>query len=168
MAPVAWSQGNSPASRSSRTTPVELISAEDSQRMRDEESGAVIMRREDACSPMVQKVVLGVFGFFSLVGLVIFIVCMSAYANLGPDDQVLIKSASGKRVVQGRGGTQLDPFKTKEWRKATLLDSLQYAIVQDQLSAIIRHEEGPQLLFLGPYDDLLKIIPKIVLQRDSS
>jgi len=67
--------------------------------------------------------------------------------------------------VNGPQSVQLHPFKEKVWRKAKLLDPLQYAVVQNEITAEIRHEEGPQLLFLGSYDDLRKTMPKLVLEK---
>lgn len=118
------------------------------------------------CSTGNQKCCVGCCGLVSFIGLIFFIILMSAYAHLGPDDQVVIKSASGKSVVNGPTAVQLNPFKSKEWRKAPLLDPLQYAVVQDTLTAIVRHEEGPQLLFMGAYDELKDVKSKLVLEKD--
>jgi len=126
---------------------------------------------EEGCMPELtegrQKKLLGCCGCLSLLGIIIFSVAMSAYVHLGPDDQILIMTFSGKRVINGpSGGTQLNPFQKWERRKATLLDPLQYAIVQDQLTAIIRAEVGPQMFFLGPNDVVKSIEQKIVLEKD--
>lgn len=48
-------------------------------------------------------------GCLTVVVIVIFSVAMSAYVHLGPDDQVLIKTPKGKRVVNAPGGGQLNP-----------------------------------------------------------
>jgi len=113
-----------------------------------------------------QKYCLGACGVAGLVSLIIFGVCMGSYHHLGPDDQVLIKSASGNSVVNGPGAVQLNPFKSKEWRKAVPLGPLAYAAVQDTLTAVVRHEQGSKLLFLGAYDTLRQVRPKLVLEKD--
>jgi len=104
---------------------------------------------------------------WSVLGLITFCVIISAYTHLGPDEQVLIKTAAGKKVINGPNtGTQLNPFQRREKRKATILDPMQYAIVQDQMTAIVRSEAGPQLLFLRPNDAIISINQKLVLQKD--
>jgi len=113
-----------------------------------------------------QKQCLGGFACAGVLSAIVFGVAMSAYVQLGPDDQVLIKTSQGKRVVNGPGAGQLNPFQPYEWRKAVLLDALQYAVVQDQLTAIVRNEVGPKLLFLGPNDAIVKTEQKVVLQKD--
>jgi len=117
-------------------------------------------------TPSRQKKCLGCFACLGVISIVIFSVAMTAYVHLGPDDQVLIKTSRGRRVVNGPGGGQLNPFQEREFRKATLLDSLQYAVVQDYLTAVLRNEVGPKLLFLGPNDVIVKTMPKIVLEKD--
>lgn len=113
-----------------------------------------------------QKRCLMCCGCLGVLSIIIFAVAMSAYAHLGPDDQILIKTSRGKRVINGPGSGQMNPFQSNEWRKATLLDPLQYAIVQDQMTAIVRTENGPKLLFLQANDKLLSIEAKIVLEKD--
>lgn len=103
-------------------------------------------------------VVLGIF--------VIFCMCMAAYVNLGPDEQVLLTSPTGKYVVNGPWGGQLHITYPKEHRKATVLDPMEYVIVEDTLSAELRQVIGPTLLFLGPYEKVKAKKQKIVLQRD--
>merc|ERR1719162_2507096 len=91
---------------------------------------------------------------------------MASYVHLGPDDQILLKKSTGKYVVNGPYSGQLNPFHKKEWRKAELLDALEYAELQDTQTAIMRVAKGPQLLFLGAYDELKAKKPKVVLQKD--
>jgi len=120
----------------------------------------------DGMTDFKQKICLGCCGGVGLVVTIIVAVTISGIKHLGPDDQVVIKSASGKSVVNGPQAAQTNPFKSKEWRKAQLLDPLKYAVVQDTLSAVVRHEQGPQLLFLGAYDELREVRDKLVLEKD--
>jgi len=105
-------------------------------------------------------------GCVVVLSIIIFGVCMGSYVHLGPDDQVLLKKSTGKYVQSGPWSGQLNPFHPQEWRKASLLDPLQYAMVEDTQTAIIRNHAGPDLLFLGPYDVMKGVKPKIVLQKD--
>jgi len=122
---------------------------------------------DDHMTEKQQKFCLFGFAGACVISLIIFIVAMTAYHHLGPDDQILVKSAVGNTVINGPGAVQTNPFKGKEWRKAILLNPLQYAIVQDMLTAQVRHEEGDMLLFLGAYDELKSVEDKIVLEKDS-
>mmetsp|Transcript_102748 Transcript_102748/g.329456 ORF Transcript_102748/g.329456 Transcript_102748/m.329456 type:complete len:655 (-) Transcript_102748:112-2076(-) len=113
-----------------------------------------------------QKKALGVCGLtLVLASITLFGICMGSYVHLGPDDQVLLKRATGKYVKNGPWEGQLHPFHEKTRRKAELLDPLQYAVVQDILTSIMRTEIGPKLLFLGPYDELKSTNQKIVLEN---
>merc|ERR1712070_671107 len=54
----------------------------------------------------------------------------------------------------------------KEWRKATKLGPLDYALVENDLTGMPRHVEGPTMFFLEAYDVQKSISAKIVLQKD--
>lgn len=54
----------------------------------------------------------------------------------------------------------------KGQQEATLLDPLMYAVVKDKLSGKPRNELGPQLLQIGPYEELLNVSSKWVLEKD--
>lgn len=113
---------------------------------------------------MQKKGIGALVGLLGILIIVIFSVCMASYVHLGPDDQVLLKRATGKYTVNGPWEGQLHPFHTKEFRKAKLLDPLQYAIVADMQTAIHRVVEGPKLMFLGPHDEVKSTHQKIVLE----
>eukprot|EP00445_Apocalathium_hangoei_P020394 CAMPEP_0203890356 /NCGR_PEP_ID=MMETSP0359-20131031/33782_1 /ASSEMBLY_ACC=CAM_ASM_000338 /TAXON_ID=268821 /ORGANISM="Scrippsiella Hangoei, Strain SHTV-5" /LENGTH=595 /DNA_ID=CAMNT_0050811963 /DNA_START=46 /DNA_END=1833 /DNA_ORIENTATION=- len=104
-------------------------------------------------------------GAVALTSLIVFCACMANYVHLHPDDQVLLRRASGKYVVNGPWSGQLNVFHGKTWRKATLLNPLQYAIIQDTMTAVMRREMGPKLLFLGPYEEVKAVHQKLVLER---
>jgi len=113
-----------------------------------------------------KKAAAGCGGLLILLLFIFFCIMMSAFHHLGPDDQVLIKTSRGHRVVNGPMSGQFNPFQEKTWRKATMIDPLQYAIMQDRMTAELRSEEGPQLLFLKAYDELKEVLPKLVLEKD--
>lgn len=54
-----------------------------------------------------------------------------------------------------------------EEKTATLLEPLMYAVVKDHLTGQTRNEVGPQLLQVGPYEELLNVSQKWVLEKDS-
>jgi regulator of protease activity HflC (stomatin/prohibitin superfamily) len=90
---------------------------------------------------------------------------LSSIHELGPQQQLLVKDPNGYWVQNGAWrGVVMTRFK-KEIRDASLLQPQQYALVKNQLTGQERHHTGPQLLFLGPYDELIGVYPKIVLLR---
>lgn len=99
-----------------------------------------------------------------LVTLIFLVITLSNVYSLDPEEQVVITSGNGKDVVNGPGTKVLNPFRKKETRKATRLTIRQYAVVKNTRTGIIRHEEGPTLLFLGGWDEITSINDKIVLQ----
>jgi len=101
-----------------------------------------------------------------VVAVITFIVCMANYAYLGPDDQVKVRDGRGYVVYNGPWSGQLNPFREMEFRKATVLDPLQYAVIQHRITAERRHEIGPQLLFLKADDNLISVEAKWILERD--
>jgi len=105
----------------------------------------------------------GFVGVGTLTGLIILLCSIS---QLAPEDQVLVHNEQGKEVVNGPGTKLLNPFRTKEWRKATKLGPLDYALVENDLTGMPRHVEGPTMFFLEAYDVQRSINEKIVLQKD--
>lgn len=106
-------------------------------------------------------IVLGLTGILTLITLIII---LSNIYSLGIDEQVVITSNNGKEVVNGPVTKVLNPFREKTERKATRLDTRQYAVVKNTRTGIVRHEEGPTLLFLEGWDEIQSINRKIVLQ----
>jgi len=103
----------------------------------------------------------------ALPSFILLIIVLSGFQTLQPDDQVVVETASGEReVVNGPGLKFIDPFQKSEFRKATLLGPLQYALIEAKLSGVPRVEAGPQLLQLGPYDELVSVSQKFVLKED--
>jgi len=112
-----------------------------------------------------QKVVAGALccSPLFLFGLVTFICSIH---QLGPADQVLIHNYQGKEVVNGPGTKFLNPFLGRDWREATQLGPLDYARIENELTGVPAHIEGPQLVFLGAYEQLAGVKSKIVLEKD--
>jgi len=98
-----------------------------------------------------------------LIGLIIF---LCSIHQLGPDDQLLLHNEQGKEVVNGPGTQITNPFRSLDWRKAIRLGPLEYALVEDTLTGIPHHVEGPTLLFLEAYDVHKGSKSKVVLKKD--
>jgi len=86
--------------------------------------------------------------------------------ELGPEEQVLVQNLNGKEVVNGPGTKLINPFRSKETRTAVKLGPLEYALVEDDLTGIPRHVEGPKLFFLAAYDVLKATHKKTVLKKE--
>lgn len=115
---------------------------------------------------IVQKrALMCIISFVLLMSIIVFAVCMANYKHLGPDDQVILKRASGKYEIRGPQSVQLNPFHSKEWRKALVLDPLNYAIVVDEQTALMRILEGPKMYFLKPHEKVKSKELKIVLEK---
>jgi hypothetical protein len=104
--------------------------------------------------------------FCGLPVLVGIIVLLSSITTLGPEEQLVLTTDGGvgKTVINGPDTFLISPFKSKEIREATRLSPQQYAIVKNVRSGLPRHELGPMLLFLGAWDELIAVKPKVVLQ----
>jgi len=109
------------------------------------------------CGCMCGSVCLG-----ALIGL-IFLLC--SITSLGPEEQVVIFGPKGKYERNGPATILVTPARKKEWRKATRLSPREYAVIKNTKSGEYRHEEGPQLLFIGAYDVQEEVRPKMVLQK---
>jgi len=99
-----------------------------------------------------------------LVVLSIIILFMRSVVFLQPDDQLVVQGLSDKWVVNGPGLATCFPLTTSiNKRKAIKIDQQSFHIVTDTLSAKIRVEAGPQLLFLNAFDEASDEMQKFVL-----
>jgi len=142
------------------TTFCRLLVPEPSSTMGDVEMGCFNL---DTPAKKGKAFALGGTCTVVLVGM---IVLLCSIHQLGPEDQVLIFNEQGQDVANGPGTKLLNPFRSKEWRKATKLGPLEYALVENHLTGIPHHIEGPQMFFLAAYDELVSVQAKIVLQKD--
>jgi len=88
---------------------------------------------------------------------------------LGTDLAVLAfnKTTGKKRLVTTGGVFVPAPYEViLEVRKASLLGQRDFALVKNFLTGTLKHEEGPQLLQVGAYDQVVHIKPKLVLEKD--
>jgi regulator of protease activity HflC (stomatin/prohibitin superfamily) len=108
----------------------------------------------------------GTYGCTGLAVVVGLIILGCSIHQLAPEDQVLIYNEQGREVVNGPGTKVLNPFRSKDWRKATKLGPLEYALVENELTGMPRHIEGPTMFFLEAYDVQKAIESKIVLEKD--
>lgn len=118
-----------------------------------------------AVVPAAKKNV-GICGCCCLLTVIGLIILGSSIHQLAPEDQILIHNEQGKEVVNGPGTNVVNPFRKKTWRKATRLGPLEYALIEDHLTGLPRHVEGPKLVFLGAYDMQLGTHQKIILKKD--
>lgn len=98
-----------------------------------------------------------------LLPLCALIVVLSSIHVLGEYDQVVVKSSSGWWVRNGPWTGVLDPLKTKAYRKATMLEESQYAVVENARTGRRRVEVGPSSFFMGAYEDVLHARRKEVI-----
>ena len=89
---------------------------------------------------------------------------------IGHTNAVLVENRTSgmKRLVTEKGMFVPAPYeRIMEEKTATLLEPLMYAVVKDHLTGQTRNEVGPQLLQVGPYEELLNVSQKWVLEKDS-
>lgn len=86
--------------------------------------------------------------------------------SLQQDDQLLIRSATSRRVVNGPGQVIVPPFQRGKRRKAITLEPTQYVRLRNTLTGELRNEVGPKLLFLGANDDVIERGTAIVLKSN--
>lgn len=98
----------------------------------------------------------------ALVGL-IFLLC--SITTLGPEEQVIIFGPEGKYERNGPGTILITPLRKTEYRRPTRLGPREYAVVNNTRTGSSRHAPGPDLLFIGAYEEIHKLLPKIVLQK---
>jgi len=103
-------------------------------------------------------------GFLGICTFVFFCVLFASIHTLDVDEQVVVKSASGWWTREGPWKGVLDPFKKKEFRKATLLQMTDFAHIKHVRTGVRRSVEGPQLLFIDAYEEILTAGAKPVLQ----
>lgn len=74
---------------------------------------------------------------------------MFGFYFLKDNEQVLIESLTGRRVINGPGVNFISPINRVTRRKGLLLTATQYVVVENQLTGEKRIERGPKLYFLG-------------------
>ncbi|CAE7928468.1 unnamed protein product [Symbiodinium sp. KB8] len=89
---------------------------------------------------------------------------------IGQTNAVLVenKTSGMKRLVTAKGMFVPEPYdRIQSEKNAVLLEPLMYAVVKDHLTGQTRNELGPQLLQVGPYEEMLNVSQKWVLEKDS-
>jgi hypothetical protein len=107
-------------------------------------------------------VICGTFFFVHLI----LLLC-NVYL-LQPDEQLVQEHrADYSEVVNGPGLTVGHLYQPKYKRKAELLGQLEYAKIIDRMRGTYRVAEGPLLLFLDAYEEIVPPkMPKLVLTKD--
>jgi len=75
---------------------------------------------------------------------------------LGQDEQLLVSKITEKIVKNGPGVVMLKPLEAATLRHAIALSEGQYVKLSDSVKLTQRVERGPQLLFLGPYENIIE------------
>lgn len=91
--------------------------------------------------------------------------CISIHA-LGPQDQLLVTTLTGKRVVNGPTVTICGLLKTAVKRKCEVLEPGRYAFVKTTTTGELSRVLGPALLQLGPYDEVTSRERAITLEQN--
>ena len=81
--------------------------------------------------------------------------CISIHA-LGPKDQLLVTTLTGKQTIDGPGIKFLPPLKVGRVRRMDILEPGEYCIVKTTTTGALRRIDGPNQVNLGPYDIILK------------
>jgi len=72
---------------------------------------------------------------------------------VGKDEQLFVEKLTELLVLNGPQIVHLPLVMRRSWKdKAIFLSALEYVVVQNDLTGVSRVEQGPQLLFLNPYD----------------
>jgi len=114
-------------------------------------------------------VLLGLIGWqgkiLLAIGILLLILLIAGGVALGQraihmlnsDEQLLIEGFTGTTVHNGPGVVVLNPFgyRAASVRKAETLGNLRYVLVRDAMEGSERIEQGPKLLFLKPYDQVV-------------
>lgn len=81
--------------------------------------------------------------------------CFSIHA-LGPKDQLLVKSLTGRAVINGPGIKVIPPLKIGKIRRVDILEPGEYCVVKTTTTGALRRLDGPSQISLGPYDVIHK------------
>jgi regulator of protease activity HflC (stomatin/prohibitin superfamily) len=111
-----------------------------------------------------RKMLGGCVGLFGLGGFIGLMILLCSIHTLGPEEQVVIEGADGKYVINGPQKVVLSPSRKKTFREASRLGPREYAVIKNTRSGEPRHEEGPKLLWMEAYDELVAVKSKVVLQ----
>merc|ERR1719326_2839901 len=80
----------------------------------------------------------------------------------------LNRTSGVKRVVRADSGGIFTPSPYEEIlevRQATVLKEQEYAVIKDNMDGSYRHALGPQLLHIEAMEELIQVLPKVVLFR---
>jgi hypothetical protein len=81
---------------------------------------------------------------------------------------ILNRTSGVKKIVRADAGGIFTPLpyeEVDEVRKATVLKQQEYAVVKNNKNGSFRHAEGPALLHLGAYEELLRVTFKVILHK---
>ena len=88
------------------------------------------------------------------VAYVLRILCRRLVFFLAKDEQLVITQLTDTEVRNGPGIQFVSPLAQGRKRKAELLEALDYVKIKDTLTGNLRVEAGPQLHFLGAFDEV--------------
>jgi len=91
--------------------------------------------------------------------------CISIHA-LGPQDQLLVTTLTGKEVHNGPGLKTVGFLKSGKKRRCEVLGPGEYAIIKTTTTGELHRIIGPNLLQLGPYDEIISKETAITLEKN--
>jgi len=91
--------------------------------------------------------------------------CISIHA-LGPEDQLVVTTLTGKSVVDGPGVAVCGLLKTAKKRRCEVLAPGHYVFIKTSTTGALSRVIGPALLRLGPYDEVIAREQAITLERN--
>lgn len=120
-----------------------------------------------SCAARVQRrpLLSIIVGCVCLAAFTFFIVVLCGIHELGATQQLLVQDPDGYWVQNGPWSGVVITHRPKVIREAQLLQTDHYAVVKETLTGQWRHEPGPQLLFLGPNDELVEVKSTLVLVK---
>ncbi|MEZ0369909.1 MAG: SPFH domain-containing protein, partial [Candidatus Sericytochromatia bacterium] len=85
---------------------------------------------------------------------------------LKQDQQLVIESPTRRRVINGPGVYFSKPLEWVSRRQGIQLEPAEYLRLRNSLSGELSIQTGPQLYFLGPWDEVLAHEKALVLQQE--
>eukprot|EP00929_Paragymnodinium_shiwhaense_P108050 TRINITY_DN74383_c0_g1_i1.p1 TRINITY_DN74383_c0_g1~~TRINITY_DN74383_c0_g1_i1.p1 ORF type:complete len:765 (-),score=222.37 TRINITY_DN74383_c0_g1_i1:256-2550(-) len=104
-------------------------------------------------------------GLFSVGSFITLIIILTSIKNLGPEDQIVTVSKTGRQKFDGPQNVFISPGRETIERKAVRLGLREYAVVKDRAGKL-RHVKGPQLFFMEAWDTLEGVKQQVTLQMN--
>jgi len=114
----------------------------------------------------VKAIAVPCCGCFGLAFFLFLIVLLSSIKVVEINQQLVFKTNKGKHVRNGPFTAVIWPHQRMERREAARIGQREYAVIRDERKQTLRHHTEPGLVFLGPYEQLVEVKGKVVLQMN--